>query len=411
MRIDLTKPQSKFYQLTCRYPLFIGGYGSGKTFMLCVCALRDVFIAPDARVAVYSDTYDQLRLNIIPRIEEMLTTAGVKYRHNKAENVIELGGGRMLIFRSMDNPRRIIGYEVFRSHVDELEANTDMAKAEEIWLRIMARNRQVIEGHDNRVYVYTTPDQGFGFTYERWKKNPPSEEYQYVRASTFSNPHLPEDYAQALMSDYPPELAKAYLEGEWCNLTSGTVYNAFKRETCFTNREIVPGEPLHIGMDFNVGKMAAVVAVREGNRLFVVDEIVGVEDTPAIIDEIKKRYRNHAINVYPDASGTQRSTSDASRSDIALLQQAGFIVRTKKKNPSVRDRVVCVNARFSEGRLAVNLRRCPNLVEALEKQTYNNKGEPDKSQGYDHVNDALGYMVYYLMPLKTPALRRALWYK
>ncbi len=409
MNIELTKPQSRFFMLGVKHPLFVAGYGSGKTHALIVTALRDLMSHPDARVAIYSDTYDQLKLNILPRVEDMLTEAGVRYDLNKSEMVLMVGG-RQLIFRSIDNPKRIIGYEVFRSHVDEIEAGTTKGKAEDIWRRILARNRQQIEGMENRVAAYTTPDQGFGFTYSRWKKSPPSDQYAYVRASTDSNPYLPDDYRDALLSEYPDDLAKAYIEGEWCNLTSGTVYSAFDRNECDTKREIKSGEPLHIGMDFNVNNMAAVVGVRDRSTLHVVDELVGYADTPAIINAIRERYPGHVVNVYPDASGGSASSLDASKSDLILLKQAGFIVRSKKKNPRVRDRVVCVNKRFEEGRLKVNVERCPQLAEALEQQTYKN-GEPDKTSGFDHVNDSIGYLTVGLMPLTLPAKRQSLWYK
>ena len=411
MQIVLTEPQSEFFVLRCKYPLFVGGYGSGKTHTLITSAVRDAFDAPPgAKVAIYSDTYDQLKLNIIPRMEELLIDLGVAYQFNRSDYVIAVGY-RKFIFRSIDNPKRIIGYEVFRSHVDELEAGTTKDKAADVWRRIVARNRQKIPGMDNRVSCYTTPDQGFGFTYERWRKNPPSAEYQFVRASTDSNPFLPDDYYDALLDDYPEELAKAYVNGEWCNLTSGMVYAAFDRTACETTRTVRTGEPLHIGMDFNVNNMAAIICVRDGDMIHAVDELIGYADTPAIIEAIKERYPGHVINVYPDARGASTSSQDASRSDIILLKRAGFIVRAKKKNPRVRDRVVCVNQRFSEGRLRVNIARCPLLTEALEQQAYNDKGEPDKESGYDHPNDALGYMVYYLMPLQMPSKREALWYK
>jgi len=397
-------------QMRCRYPLFVGGYGSGKTHCLIVSAIRDLFAAPDARVAIYSDTYDQIRLNILPRVEEMLTAAGIQYRLNLSEMTITIGG-RQLIMRSLDNPRRIIGYEVVRSHVDELEAAAPPSKAEDLWRRILARTRQQVPGLDNRVAVYTTPDHGFGFTYTRWHKDRPSDEYQYVRASTRSNPHLPPDYLDALLADYPEALRDAYIEGRWCNLRTGTVYSSYDREACHTDRTIRDGEPLHVGMDFNVGAMAAVVGVRDGDGLAIVDELVGYLDTPAMIAAIQERYDGHRIIVYPDASGASRSTHDASRSDIALLRRAGFVVRARRSNPPVRERVVCVNARFADGRLRVNAVRCPELVEALEQQAYDERGEPDKSQGYDHLTDALGYLVHWLLPLTAPRKRRELWYK
>lgn len=37
---------------------------------------------------------------------------------------------------------------------------------------------------------------------------------------------------------------------------------------------------------------------------------------------------------------------------------------------------------------------CKRLIECLELQSYDEKGAPDKEAGYDHMNDALGYLIY-----------------
>tara|TARA_R100000329_G_scaffold102354_1_gene84269 strand:+ start:226 stop:387 length:162 start_codon:yes stop_codon:yes gene_type:complete len=34
------------------------------------------------------------------------------------------------------------------------------------------------------------------------------------------------------------------------------------------------------------------------------------------------------------------------------------------------------------------------LIECLELQSWTESGEPDKQNGYDHMNDALGYMIW-----------------
>ena len=64
------------------------------------------------------------------------------------------------------------------------------------------------------------------------------------------------------------------------------------------------------------------------------------------------------------------------------------------------------NAAFHEGKLKINLRKCPNLVQALEQQPYDKNGEPDKGQGLDHPNDGLGYFVNWTMPVKKPTIRQ-----
>ena len=46
-----------------------------------------------------------------------------------------------------------------------------------------------------------------------------------------------------------------------------------------------------------------------------------------------------------------------------------------------------------ESRLLVH-NKCKLLIECLELQCYSEKGEPDKEAGYDHMNDALGYLIW-----------------
>jgi hypothetical protein len=50
-------------------------------------------------------------------------------------------------------------------------------------------------------------------------------------------------------------------------------------------------------------------------------------------------------------------------------------------------------------RLRVNADQCPTFAESLEKQAYNDKGEPDKTSGFDHTNDAGGYFIAYRFPV------------
>ncbi|GAF91431.1 unnamed protein product, partial [marine sediment metagenome] len=171
----------------------------------------------------------------------------------------------------------------------------------------------------------------------------------------------------------------------------------------------------HIGMDFNVDHMAASVhVIRDGNP-HSVDEFVDLYDTPAMIRAITEKYwpyidgryqKAHQIYIYPDSSGKSRKSVGASETDITLLKQADFNVRAHPANPPVKDRVNSLSAMIcnSEGlrRYFINPDKCPNGVESLEKQAYTDAGTPDKTQGYDHMTDAIGYHVYYQYPLRKP---------
>ena len=165
------------------------------------------------------------------------------------------------------------------------------------------------------------------------------------------------------------------------------------------------------GQDFNVDHMASTIVVdrpegvnkaKDQKGWHVVGELTGLTDTPKLIAEIKKSWPDREIIMYPDASGTSRRSVNASASDISLLKGAGFKIRAPKANPLVRDRIISVNGAWGHKRLWLNDIKAPMLAQSLEQQAYDTNGEPDKSGGDDHHNDALGYFVHRTMPVVKP---------
>lgn len=406
LHIKVTEPQAEFHALTCRYPLFIGGYGSGKTEAMLNQAIMDASHSPDALIALYAPTYKLIRLNIWPRLLEKLTLMGLGPLPNKLEGMIRTEHPQFgsFVVITLDNPANIISYETFAAHIDELDT-LPFIKAKEVWEKVIGRNRQALAGRpelENKVSVYTSPE-GFNFTHKYWSEQE-NNDYQYITVSTRSNPFLPEGYVQNLIDTYPPQLVEAYVNGGWVNLVSGTVYANYDRDT-HDSEEIVTGnETLYIGCDFNVTKQAATIYVRRdgGKQWHAVDELVDMYDTPDMITKINNRYPGHPIVIYPDASGKARKTVNASTSDIALLEQAGYKIRANKSNPLIKDRVLAVNAALNKGLIFINTHKCPTVADCLEQQVYDVNGQPDKKSGNDHQNDATTYPIAYEMPISKP---------
>lgn len=404
----MTEPQARFFQLGDKYPAFVGGFGTGKTETLANCAIRDGLESSSALIALYEPTYDLVRLILAPRMEEKLSGLGIRYKYNKQENIIYTSSGQCgdFVLRTLENPARIVGYESYRAHVDEIDTlKKELARA--AWQKIIARNRQrpagIVEPF-NRVSAYTTPE-GYRFVYETWGRNP-KPGYAMVQAATYSNPFLPDDYVQSLRDSYPPGLIDAYIEGRFTNLTSGSVYPDFCRQLNHLDATLQEGEPVLIGMDFNRLHMAAVIYVLRDGWPVAVDEITDGRDTPAMAELFLERYkrRGHAVQIFPDASGQNASSKNASESDLSILKKAGLTVRVNGTNPAIMDRVNAVNALILNGqgerRLKVNTNRCPQLTDAMEQQAYDKNGMPDKSSGVDHVLDAAGYPLAFLYPIK-----------
>lgn len=401
MKLKLSQAQRNFAGSKARFPCFCGGFGSGKTFaaILRAVALKSQCVGQN--VGYYLPTYGLVNDIAFPRFSEVLDSFGVSFRMVKSPDpYIEVPDWKgRFIFRTMDNPARIIGYEVAHSVCDELDTLT-ADKARDAWNKIIARNRQKC-GMPNTVAVATTPE-GFRFVYDRWQKNP-TPDYVLYRARTEDNAaHLPDGYINSLRETYPSNLLAAYLEGEFVNLAAGSVYPEFDRTLNASGETVQPADVLHVGLDFNVTRMAAVIHVLRGDEPHAVDEIVNGFDTPAVIAILKDRYPKHRIMVYPDASGGSRRSVQASQSDLSLLRAAGFRVCVNSTNPAVKDRVLSVNAMLHKDgkrRYKVNPQMCPNLIECLEKQAYDKNGEPDKSAGFDHALDAAGYFIAYRYPL------------
>jgi hypothetical protein len=403
--ITLSAPQGIFLsELDTKFRAYVGGFGAGKTYVgsldLGLFAARH----PGLVQGYFAPTYRDIRDTFWPTIDEAGQSLGFRVKVKSADKEVELYRGRgyygTIICRSMDDPGGIVGFKIARANVDEIDVLA-AEKARNAWRKIIARMRLNVPGVVNGIGVTTTPE-GFRFVYETFKRNPTAN-YSMVQASTYENERfLPPDYIQSLRDTYPQELIDAYLMGEFVNLTSGTVYRNYDRARCRSKETIRPLEPLHIGQDFNVGQMASVVNVQRGDDWHVVAELAGITDTPHLIETIHQKWPDRKIYVYPDASGKSRKTVNASESDLGLLRKAGFVVRAKDSNPPVKDRILALNTAYAKGRLWVNDTACPRFAEAQEQQAYDKNGEPDKTTGHDHHNDAEGYFAHWVLPVVKP---------
>lgn len=410
--LALTAPQEDFIFSDKQFPAFVGGFGAGKSDALITRLMMKKLAYPQFNVGYFAPTYDLISLIAWPKFEERLDAMKIKYRLNKSDKELRVATGGSVIFRTLDNPDRIVGFEISDGGIDEFDT-LDEKKAGNAWRKCLARCRKKKpDGELNTLAIATTPE-GFRYVYQTWGKNP-KPGYELYRAPTSSNPFLPDGYVDQLRAIYPPQLLDAYLEGLFVNLTSGAVYPDFSRTLNHAPVTADPNEPLHVGMDFNVLNMSAVIFVLRGDTPYAVGELTGVRDTPAMAQILKERYREqgHSVTVYPDASGQNTSSKNASESDLSILRQNGFGVRVNNRNPAVKDRVNSVNAMIlnakGERRLMVNTDACPTLTESFEQQVYDKNGQPDKTSGHDHTNDAAGYFLVKQFPILRQSMSELL---
>lgn len=408
LEIALLNHQLEFIKDTeTRFLGLVAGYGAGKTRALILKTIDLAALNVGTDAGLFSATHELATDILLPemdaRLEEMKIRHTFRASPRPSYELHFPHGTTRILVRSFENWRRIVGNNYSFACVDEVDTlKPDLAKKS--WEKLMGRIRV---GKVNQVATTTTPE-GFGFLYRFFVQGAGSDR-RLIRATSLDNPFLPPEFIEDLKTNYSAELVKAYLYGEFVNLTSGTIYYAFDRLLNDCDDVPLPGEALHIGMDFNIGKMAAGVHVIRNGEPRAVDEFINLLDTPTMIDAIKQRYGNHSISIYPDASGKNRDTANAGTSDLALLREAGFRVIVNPSNPGVRDRINTMNAAFcnasGDRRYRVNVKRCPGYTQALEQQAWKD-GQPDKSSGWDHINESCGYFIAKLMPINTaPQMR------
>ena len=374
------------------------GYGAGKTRALCAKAVSLAAANQGFIGAVMEPTGPLVRDIWMSDFDDFLESYNIPYTFRASplpEYVLHLPlGDTKILCRSFENWTRIIGLNLAWVLADEIDTVAPSI-ASRAFPKILGRLRA---GNIRQFGAASTPE---GF---RWMFNTFASEdaltrtdRKLIKMRTQDNPHLPPDFIERLRANYDPNLLRAYLDGEFINLTTGTVYDRFDRaKHVITQLPDYSEEPLRIGVDFNIGNMSAVIAVRLSNKLLVVDEISGSHDTDALGAEIRKRYPGHRLYGYPDASGGNRSTN-ATQTDIQILEQYGISNQSPKANPPVRDRVAAVQALLENGKGEHRLHishACKRMTECLELQCYNTSGTPDKEAGHDHMTDALGYLVW-----------------
>ena len=374
------------------------GYGAGKTRAL---AAKSVFMAAANQGftgCVMEPTGPLIRDIWQADFEGFLEQYEIPYTFRASplpEYLLHFpGGDSKLLCRSFENYSRIIGLNLAYILCDEIDT-VNPAICTRAFPKILGRLRA---GNVRQFSAASTPE-GFRWMWNTFgtEEAQQREDRKLIRMRSADNPYLPQDFIERLQANYDPSLLQAYLEGQFCNLTTGQVYDRFDRaKHVITNIPDVSREPLRVGCDFNVGNSNAVIGVRLGENLLLVDEISGAHDTDAMAQEIQRRADGRPVYIYPDASGGNRSTN-ASRTDIQILESYGFSNQSPKANPPIRDRVASVQALLENGKGQVRLQiaaNCKRTIECLELQSYTEAGDPDKDAGYDHMNDALGYLVY-----------------
>lgn len=382
----------------------VAGFGAGKTHALCH---KTIFLALDniGYVGLVAEpTYPMVRDVFCRSFDEALERWDIQHEFRvspQPEYILKFPEGSVTILcRSLENWQRIRGQNLAFCLADEIDTSpTETAqKASEMML---ARMRS---GNINQLAIATTPE-GYKWAYRTFVEND-ADDKRLIKAKTMDNPYLPEDFVPSLERNYQGQLIKAYLEGEFVNLTSCAIYPEFDRSLNYTDAQPTPLDTVYAAIDINVGNCVTEHFVRRGDEFHFFAEAV-YRDTQQIAQGLKELYPEHfragQLVLVPDAASKQRSTAAAQESDLGILKKAGHTVSPQQSNPLIADRVNAVNVLIEQRKIKVG-NGCKHLIRTLEQHIYDDKGKPEKGGvGMDdlsHAGDAMGYGVYRLAAIR-----------
>jgi len=390
----LTIPQSDIFSSSARFRTVVAGRRFGKTFLSTIEILRAAIGGKNRNVWYIAPTYGSAKeiawnmlIQTIP--EEYIA------KTNETSLTIKLINGSTIALKGAEKPNNLRGRALDFVVLDEF---ADMRP--ETWSEVI---RPSLSDRQGSCIFIGTP-KGRNHFYDIWadaltgKDN--WESFQYT---TIDGGNVPPDEIEQAKNDLDIRTFNQEYCAEFVTY-SGLIYYAFSRELSVVNVDD-NGGTLHIGMDFNIDPMSAVVCLRHGQDLQIIDELVLYgSNTDEVVAEIKDRYPNRSIIIYPDPASRQRKTSAGGRTDLSILQNAGFSVKAKKAHPLIRDRINAVNSRLLSGDGERHLfvsPKCKQTIKSLERQTYKEGTSIPNKDGTDHMNDALGYLVEYLFPIRT----------
>ena len=391
--MKLTPIQKTILNTPARFKVVVAGRRGGKTFC-SIAYLAQQARMPNRKCMYVAPTYRMAKQIIFDDLKQMLLKKRWIKKINESDMTIRLVNNSTIMLRSADNFDSIRGIGVDAVVIDEA---ADIA--EEAWSAVI---RPTLSDRQGSAMIIGTP-KGLNWFHDLYQNAKHLEDWWSLQFTTLEGGNVPESEIAQARLDLDERTFRQEYEATFVEY-SGQIYYAFGEHNIVSKPTPQdPRTPIHIGIDFNVDPGCAVIATLTAEGLHIFDEVeIYGTDTAEMCKEIQSRYPSRKMIAYPDAAGAQRKTSAGGVTDHIILKNHGFQLQVGSINPSVKDRIGAVNSTLKKDNIRLTIDpKCAKVINGLRKHTYKEgTRQPDKNSGYDHFNDALGYLVNHVYPVK-----------
>ncbi len=380
IKVELYPRQWDFMATSDRLAAFVGGIGSGKTY---VGAVRSLLFAIEqgGLGMVVAPTYPMLRDATLRTLIDIAEALRIPVKTNEAKMTMQVQSGARgsILLRSSSVPDRLRGPNLHWAWMDEGAMCPPTA-----YPILLGRLRA--DGAAGPLWITTTP-RGRNWLWQQ------RDAISIYRARTQDNPYLSGDFVAALEDTYTGRFAEQELGGAFVGF-DGLVYELFSDDAHIAERH-GPWARVIAGIDEGYTNPAVllVVGLDGDDRAHVIEEYYQRRVLQAdFVLQALALQRRHGVSMFyadPSAAGL-----------IADLRASGLPVQPAKND--VLGGIRHVQARLAvqgDGRPRLTIDpECANVRSELLSYVWRERSDgtrldaPEKAN--DHAMDALRYALY-----------------
>jgi hypothetical protein len=336
--------------------------------------------------------------------EVVRLTVDITESKSEVEKRIELHGGGVIDFWSLDAPDTIRGRKYKRFILDE---SAMVPNLKDTWTKVI---RPMLTDLIGDAWFLSTPRGKANYFYDLSLMSG----WGFFQMPTISNPHIsPKEIAEAESTLDPLTFAQEYLASFVTENLNAWAY-CYKREKHVGSTYLNSSFDIKLSFDFNRDPITCAVFQDYGNEIRGIEQIkLQNSNIFDLSDYINAKYGSCMMLVTGDASGKASSAlvKDNMNYYTVIKTKLGLgngQMRVPTINPSLEENRVLVNSILHNKTVTLDPVMCKGLIFDLEHAQVTPDGSLDKTDRNDPTKqlDALDCFRYYLNTFHKHVLKQ-----
>lgn len=312
---------------------------------------------------------------------------------NETEKRLELYGGGVIDFWSLEDPNSIRGRKYKRVVLDEVEVARNLKEA---WQNVIRPTLTDLKGD---AWFLSTPR--FGSTYFKQLCKSESEEWQNWTFTTYDNPFIdPAEIDNAREQLDEATFRCEFLAEDVTLAVNKFIYNFDRAKHVVKGLQPDPHLPIILSFDWNVEPITCLVGQCDGlERIRILDEYrLMNSDVEELCTRIISDYPDKMLLVTGDASGQNRTALKRDLNYYKVVKQVLKLgmgqFKLPASNPPIKNTRVLCNSLLGRHKDYLFSDRVPYLLMDIEECEVDENGNIDKGKDkhQTHLLDGWRYL-------------------